>query len=234
MEKVVNTLSTGVLLMHRKKCAQLSAVPVFIELLTSTLSVAMQFILTHTTCLLLIRCISQKHSESVKRKRCRQRGNERERGTERESHYLTDWRFNPCLNDLKGWKIIVFKCSIQTTGKDGDGKRGREWQRDRDEVGGGMPACMCVFVWRSSGWDFTTQIFYPESWQDTFWIHFVPEFLNLSNYSCCLWTALFLDQPSLIEKKQKTFTCNISVAPFIHWISEACNRINILLQAYTA
>lgn len=66
----------------------------------------------------------------------RERG--RERGTESESHYLTDWRFDPCLNVLKGWKIIAFKRSIQTTWRDRDGKRGKVWLSEGGVVGVGM------------------------------------------------------------------------------------------------
>lgn len=72
-----NALSTGILIMHGKeKPTQLSAPPLFMELLTSILCVSLQFNLTRTTSPALIRCISKEmlleHTEEVMERRRRQ------------------------------------------------------------------------------------------------------------------------------------------------------------------
>ncbi len=73
-----NALSTGILIMHGKeKPAQLSALPVFMELLTSILRESLQFNLTRTTSPALIRCISKKCFRSARREWRRRRQIER-------------------------------------------------------------------------------------------------------------------------------------------------------------
>lgn len=53
---------------RKREASQLSALPVFMELLTSILCVSLQFNLTRTTSPTLIRCISKKCFRSARRK----------------------------------------------------------------------------------------------------------------------------------------------------------------------